>query len=1141
MGKLLLALSVCVHTAAAFFGLSTSSNMCKVRDDFIGSLQLHPTDSTFTCNIASAYLLSKVGKTAWSQITATEVETTTWTDPLPGTPGSLSALIVLVGPSCCGGAAKARFMDDSNMCKVPDDFIGSLQLNPTDPTFTCNIASAYLLSKVGKTAWSQITATEVETTTWKDPELPPGTPGSLSLLIARFGPSCCGGAAKARFMDDSNMCKAPGDFNESLSAEQLMPGLDPGFTCGGAHDMVYGVGKMTWSQITTADMTTTVVYIGGLPYMLSALIVVWGPLCCGGGAKARFMDDSNMCKVSDDLLGSLQLDPTDPGFTCNVASAYLLMHAGKTAWSQITDEDVETTTMTQSLPGRWIASEKPSLSSEIAKFGPRCCGGATKARFVPADRPVRTIVVPVVILAITGAVVGQQQRSKRLAQQQAVHAGVISAPKVGFGAATSAVVISAVCFVFLLRGVLYDVWSAVAGLEYLCLPALLNILFAWRFWHWVHHELGGTRPARGGAQVAPERRQSHLHDAVLAVEAANQLRPAHEPEPAPRPVVAPAGAPGAPYLASCAAAAAALAAELAAAIDDAQRAAMLKQLGQHYQLRWEEVEGAGSAAETPAAEQTPASSGSAAGDGAEVPASFDAAAKALLVLVMRYPASAAPLAQGAFAWVAPPLRAGGEAAVARALRTWTERTSSAADSALFSSMGVWVSPAARTLVTLFALLFTVLVMIDLTPMEKRRDAFRWLSFLTAALGSSTAAVLLHTGRRELARWAWAAGFVVTAVCYVVHTVLADCAAAAAVEPLSFSESTAEAMEAIDEFTVEGTANTAVTGPPGTCGGWGVYADPTKQYDYTHDPNRLWSAVVMVSMFLAMAGLATHPHRTFGLIFVGVPLLVVLFAVKVAAVDNWMIGDDAIQIDVTAIMAAGLTGIGTYLWMGRAHALMEAHRLAAEDAARYVRLWERLLATEGFRETLLSLENAWREVQNGALRLPKRQVSAPTLHALLTQADELNDLLQAKLHDICAAHGGEHHACGIKAEARALQKVFRSYKGDWRRLSDLCRSSLVFDAIASLEACLRAIGADTELQVVHAGDAKMRLREGFDAEALSGGYRDIQLCVRLNTAEARVRGVHEHLCEVQLHFAPIIALKSGGGHKTYVLRRNLSGQ
>ena len=292
--------------------------------------------------------------------------------------------------------------------------------------------------------------------------------------------------------------------------------------------------------------------------------------------------------------------------------------------------------------------------------------------------------------------------------------------------------------------------------------------------------------------------------------------------------------------------------------------------------------------------------------------------------------------------------------------------------------------------------------------------------------------------------------------------------------------------------------------------------------------------------LSLFGLSTHPHRTFELVFMLFPCLFALAAAPMAAIVHQQIFQSAVGL--AGFFIAFLAGLGAFLWAGRAHALAEAHSMAAEDAARYTRLWEQqLLPAVGFCEALRALEGAWREVQGGALRLPKRQLGAPTLHALLVQADELNDLLQAKLYDVCVAHGGEHHACGVKAEARALQKVFRSYRGDWRRLGDLCRTSLVFNAIAPLEACLRAIGADAELQVVLAGDAKMRLREGFNAVKLSGGYRDVQLCVRLKSTEARARGVHEHLCEVQLHFAPIIALKSGGGHKTYVHRRNLSGQ
>ena len=61
-----------------------------------------------------------------------------------------------------------------------------------------------------------------------------------------------------------------------------------------------------------------------------------------------------------------------------------------------------------------------------------------------------------------------------------------------------------------------------------------------------------------------------------------------------------------------------------------------------------------------------------------------------------------------------------------------------------------------------------------------------------------------------------------------------------------------------------------------------------------------------------------------------------------------------------------------------------------------------------------------------------------------------------------------------------------------------------------------------------------------AATLTGGYRDIQLTVRLNSAESRNRQVHEHVAELQLHLAPLYNLKTGGGHQNYVMCRNLSG-
>ena len=213
-------------------------------------------------------------------------------------------------------------------------------------------------------------------------------------------------------------------------------------------------------------------------------------------------------------------------------------------------------------------------------------------------------------------------------------------PSLGFGAALFLVIVAAWIFNNLLGAALGSTPGAAAGLAILLVPTPLTMMFAWQLWRWINHQpCGGARGTASGAKVAPERLQQ-LRGAVLAVEAANQLRPAHAP--ALRPVVAPAGAPDAPFLARCAAAAVLLAAELAAA-DDAQRAVMLKQLCEHYQLRC-------------------------GGDG-ELRRRGQGAARAGDAL----PASAAPLAQGAFAWDVPPLRAGGEAAVARALRARSGR------------------------------------------------------------------------------------------------------------------------------------------------------------------------------------------------------------------------------------------------------------------------------------------------------------------------------------------------------------------------------------------------------------------------------------------------------------------------------------
>lgn len=64
---------------------------------------------------------------------------------------------------------------------------------------------------------------------------------------------------------------------------------------------------------------------------------------------------------------------------------------------------------------------------------------------------------------------------------------------------------------------------------------------------------------------------------------------------------------------------------------------------------------------------------------------------------------------------------------------------------------------------------------------------------------------------------------------------------------------------------------------------------------------------------------------------------------------------------------------------------------------------------------------------------------------------------------------------------------------------------------------------------------MRLRR--DACSL-GGYRDVQLSIRLKSKAAVWRGVDHHVAEVQLHLADLRQLQTASGHQTYIVARNL---
>jgi len=125
---------------------------------------------------------------------------------------------------------------------------------------------------------------------------------------------------------------------------------------------------------------------------------------------------------------------------------------------------------------------------------------------------------------------------------------------------------------------------------------------------------------------------------------------------------------------------------------------------------------------------------------------------------------------------------------------------------------------------------------------------------------------------------------------------------------------------------------------------------------------------------------------------------------------------------------------------------------------------------------------------------------------------------------------------LKGLQRAVEKLHRCYNHDASRLLDVCRASIAFRKPSELATCLRAIAVDSDVQLL---SSKNRLAPDYNAES-TGGYRDVNLTLRVITEEASTLGLDMHLCEVQLLLVAFAEVKSDKGHKHYVEFRDAQG-
>jgi hypothetical protein len=170
---------------------------------------------------------------------------------------------------------------------------------------------------------------------------------------------------------------------------------------------------------------------------------------------------------------------------------------------------------------------------------------------------------------------------------------------------------------------------------------------------------------------------------------------------------------------------------------------------------------------------------------------------------------------------------------------------------------------------------------------------------------------------------------------------------------------------------------------------------------------------------------------------------------------------------------------------------------------------------------------------------------------------------------------------VKQITRAISKTNRSYRGDFRRLTDLVRSTIVFKSFSDIQNFLQLLcehalcSCDDISQTLRRarepssgaceGQLVMqiiRIRNRFDPSAskhqLFGGYRDIALKIKMgftfmpsNSNSGRVKFVpvsrwgdsyvKRLIFEIQLHLHGMQlddAASSGKHHQIYVQCRNL---
>ena len=129
-----------------------------------------------------------------------------------------------------------------------------------------------------------------------------------------------------------------------------------------------------------------------------------------------------------------------------------------------------------------------------------------------------------------------------------------------------------------------------------------------------------------------------------------------------------------------------------------------------------------------------------------------------------------------------------------------------------------------------------------------------------------------------------------------------------------------------------------------------------------------------------------------------------------------------------------------------------------------------------------------------------------LGVLFGQAAALNTHFQSMVRRWSSGLGTHHPTTPVKRRARAIEKLFRMYRGDAGCLIDLVRASVTFNTFEEMMACLDRILNDERAVCLQ---IKNRFAFGYDSAA-SAGYGDL-LCILTNCAAGTLSGCSAVQC------------------------------